>query len=204
MTERAFLTLLHGQQIFTESVFRRHEMNHVIHLTAGTGIDVGCGLNKIHSSAIGIDKRAGSKDTGYPFGAQVRGVGDTLPWFEDRSLDYVFSSHALEHMVDTEAALQEWHRVLAPGGRLVMILPDKRRYPNIGQPGANPDHKHDFLPSDIEKIVRGVGFRIVQLDTIARKLEDDPWATWEAPKYGHKSLNFSFEVIALKDDGRTN
>ena len=199
LTERDFLRLLHRHNIFTESVFRRHEMNHVIHLTGGKGIDVGCGLNKIHSQAIGIDKRLGQKDVGYSFGAQIQGSGDRLPWFETGSLDYVFSSHALEHMSHVESTLREWHRIIVPGGRLVLILPDKRRYPNIGQPGANPDHKHDFLPGDIEAILARVGFRVMQIDTISRKLEADPWATWEAPKYGHKTLNFSFEVVAVKD-----
>ena len=51
----------------------------------------------------------------------------------------------------TQAVLREWWRVIRPGGHLVLYLPHKAHYPNIGQPGANPAHKHDFLPEDIVK-----------------------------------------------------
>jgi predicted SAM-dependent methyltransferase len=200
LTEREFMTLLHRRDIFTESVFRRHEMNLVIEHTSGTGVDIGCGLNKIHSQAVGIDRRAGAKDAGYPFGAQIRAMGDRLPWFADASLDYVFSSHCLEHLGDTMSALREWSRVLRPGGKLVLILPDKRIYPNVGQPGANPDHKHDFAPSDIRASLTSLGLRVTQLDTLQARLKHDPWAVWEAPKYGHPTLNFSFEALAYKPE----
>lgn len=67
----------------------------------------------------------------------------------DASVDAVFSSHLLEHIEDTDAALAEWWRVIKPGGYLVLYLPHKDLYPNIGTEGANPDHKHDFTPADI-------------------------------------------------------
>ena len=34
--------------------------------------------------------------------------------------------------------------LLKVGGHLVLYLPHRDLYPRIGQPGANPDHKHDF------------------------------------------------------------
>jgi hypothetical protein len=39
---------------------------------------------------------------------------------------------------------------------------------------------------------------ILSIDTIRRKLEDHRLAKAEAGKYGHLSLNFSFEVVAQK------
>lgn len=44
----------------------------------------------------------------------------------DRALDYLCSSHVLEHLPDPIAALHEWHRVLKPGGWLYLVVPDKR------------------------------------------------------------------------------
>ena len=44
----------------------------------------------------------------------------------DNSLDYVCSSHVLEHLPDPLGALHEWHRVLQPGGLLYLVVPDKR------------------------------------------------------------------------------
>jgi SAM-dependent methyltransferase/uncharacterized protein YbaR (Trm112 family) len=44
----------------------------------------------------------------------------------DGTLDYLCSSHVLEHLPDPIAALHEWHRVLRPGGLLYLVVPDKR------------------------------------------------------------------------------
>ncbi|MBI4356148.1 MAG: glycosyltransferase [Candidatus Omnitrophica bacterium] len=48
--------------------------------------------------------------------------GEALP-FADGSFDLVFSSHTLEHIPQPASALQEMHRVLAPGGWLYLVLP---------------------------------------------------------------------------------
>jgi ADP-heptose:LPS heptosyltransferase len=39
----------------------------------------------------------------------------------------------------------------------VLYLPHKLFYPNIGEKDANPDHKHDFLPRDIEDVMIEIG-----------------------------------------------
>jgi SAM-dependent methyltransferase/uncharacterized protein YbaR (Trm112 family) len=41
-------------------------------------------------------------------------------------LDYLCSSHVLEHLVDPIAGLLEWQRVLRPDGLLYLVVPDKR------------------------------------------------------------------------------
>jgi ADP-heptose:LPS heptosyltransferase len=76
--------------------------------------------------------------------------------FASQSVDAVVSSHLLEHIHDYKAALKEWWRVIKPHGHLCLYLPHKDFYPNIGQPGANPTHVHDFLPEDIIAAMREV------------------------------------------------
>ena len=49
----------------------------------------------------------------------------TLP-LPDATLDYLCSSHVLEHLPNPLVALHEWHRVLRPGGSLYLVVPDKR------------------------------------------------------------------------------
>lgn len=199
ITDEGMLDIFNKNGATRESIFRRYEMNDVIEFTKGVGIEVGCGLNKIHSAAIGVNIVLSDSDFGYPFGAQIKADGMRLPWFSDNSLDYVFSSHCLEHFYEPETALIEWTRVLRIGGHLVMILPHKKFYPNIGQPNANRDHKHDFLPSDIKEMIDKFGrYELIRIDTLHEKLKDNKIALSEAPKYGHPSLNFSFEVVAKK------
>lgn len=52
--------------------------------------------------------------------------GDNLP-FKDNTLDFVFTSHVLEHFYDPIKALQEWYRVIKIGGYVFMIIPHKER-----------------------------------------------------------------------------
>ena len=68
----------------------------------------------------------------------------------DQSLDYVFSSHCLEHLVRWPEALIEWHRVLKTGGVLYLYLPhpacrmwhvDVLRY-HVWQPEPDPLADH--------------------------------------------------------------
>lgn len=122
----------------------------VLPYLARGGLDVGCGPKKVWPHLIGIDS---GKDTDL-FGIQMKPdivVKDAarLPIFADASAEAVFSSHCLEHIDDWQAALAEWWRLVKVGGFLILYLPHADLYPNIGQPGANPDHKHDFRPEDI-------------------------------------------------------
>jgi ADP-heptose:LPS heptosyltransferase len=100
-----------------------------------------------------------------------------LSLFADGGVDAVFSSHLLEHIEDHAAALAEWWRVIRPGGYLILYLPHKEHYPNIGQEGANPDHKHDFMPGDIIQVMVGVtsngaaGWELLRNETRAEDRE---------------------------------
>lgn len=52
--------------------------------------------------------------------------GDDLP-FKDNVWDFVINSHVLEHFFDPIKAINEWMRVIKPGGYLFMIIPHKER-----------------------------------------------------------------------------
>jgi SAM-dependent methyltransferase len=124
----------------------------VVQYTRGIVLDMGCGPRKAFPHFIGVDS---CKDTQL-FGiaikpdvncdvADPKAIEDS---FHRESVDAVFSSHCLEHIEDACAALMAWWSLIKPGGHLVLYLPHKHLYPNIGTEGANPDHKHDFLPTD--------------------------------------------------------
>ncbi len=53
-------------------------------------------------------------------------LGDDLP-FKDATLDYVLSSHVIEHFYDPVKALREWYRVIRPGGYIFVIAPHRDR-----------------------------------------------------------------------------
>lgn len=124
--------------------------------TRGKGIDLGCGPKKAFEHFIGVDNCIDTQLFNIPMNPDVK-VEDcmNLP-FENASLDFVFSSHMLEHVQDCGRALDEIWRVLKPGGHLVLYLPHADLYPNIGEPWANPDHKHDFRNADIRRKVSAI------------------------------------------------
>jgi SAM-dependent methyltransferase len=56
--------------------------------------------------------------------ADYYGDACQLP-FHSNSLDYVASSHVLEHVANPVAALAEWYRVLRPGGIIYLVVPNR-------------------------------------------------------------------------------
>lgn len=129
--------------------------------TIGRGLDLGCGTAKLWPTTIGLDIAGGD----------IRGDARDLSMFADGGLDYVYSSHLLEHLPDPEKALAEWWRVIKVGGHLTLYLPHQDFYPRVGQPGANPDHKHDLSPEkvlawmDRVAAASGQGFHLVECET---------------------------------------
>lgn len=118
----------------------------------GRGLDIGCGPKKIVETAIGIDA-AGSEanlklDLFEP---------DALRCFASDTMDYVFSSHCLEDMIDWQGSLREWWRLIRYGGHLVLYGPDPDYYPRVGTAGANPNHKHDLYASEVWDYLKGLG-----------------------------------------------
>lgn len=115
----------------------------------GRGLDLGCGSFKVLPHVISVDN-GHHEMFGHSIKPDVRvETAEKLDMFGSQSMDFVFSSHLLEHIEDDKAALKEWWRLIKQGGYLVLYLPHKDFYPNVGQPGANPDHKRDLLPEDV-------------------------------------------------------
>lgn len=51
---------------------------------------------------------------------------ERFPTVASETLDFIVANHVLEHLTDPLKALMEWHRILKPGGRLLLSVPDKR------------------------------------------------------------------------------
>jgi SAM-dependent methyltransferase len=63
----------------------------------------------------------------------------------DETVDFIHSSHCLEHLVDPAEGLKNWMRVLKPGGYLIITVPDEDLYEQGVFPSTfNLDHKWTF------------------------------------------------------------
>lgn len=79
-------------------------------------LDVGCGINK-YPGAIGLDVNARSRP-------DVLADLDAFPYpFADGAFDEVRAIHVIEHVANVIGMLEEFHRLLKPGGRVVIATP---------------------------------------------------------------------------------
>ena len=138
----------------------------IVPYTRGRGLDLGCGPYKAFSHFIGVDNGNHARQFGWPIKPDVSvESSDDLSLFNNESMDFVFASHLLEHMEDLNKALAEWFRVVKVGGYLVLYCPDDKLYPKVGEPGANPDHKHNLNQSKVTGIMKDLpGWDLVRDD----------------------------------------
>jgi len=101
----------------------------------GKGINIGYGSDKVFDNCILFD----IKD-GYDC--------NSIPYIDDMSLDFVFSSHTLEHMNDWQYSLNDWHKKLKKDGCLFLYLPHYTM--EYWKPENNKKHKHILFPEDIK------------------------------------------------------
>jgi len=79
-------------------------------------LDVGCGLRK-QAGAVGIDRNPRTQ-------ADVICDLDRFPYpFRDACFDRVHAVHVIEHLADVLRAVEEFHRLLKPSGRLYIVTP---------------------------------------------------------------------------------
>jgi demethylmenaquinone methyltransferase / 2-methoxy-6-polyprenyl-1,4-benzoquinol methylase len=96
----------------------------VLDVGCGPGLVTQCALDLVGPSGlvIGLDPSSGMLHEAQkgPCRNFVRGVGEHLP-FPDQSFDFLSMGYALRHVADLRRAFTEYHRVLKPGG-IVLLL----------------------------------------------------------------------------------
>ncbi|MEU7042560.1 class I SAM-dependent methyltransferase [Streptomyces varsoviensis] len=100
-----------------------------------TVLDVGCGDGTAAAVAaaaapghrfVGVDWSQGAlrrAAAGVPYAVRGEVTGEGLP-FASGAADAVLFSEVIEHLVDPDGALAEIHRVLRPGGHLLLSTPN--------------------------------------------------------------------------------
>lgn len=159
-------------------------------------LDVGC-ANGMHTIACARQAR---RVCGFDYSAKQLAVaagkakeegvanvhfcrGDVeMNWpYADGSFDLVVFLDVLEHLHCRDEAMAEVRRMLRPGGRLLLSIPQrdtswKRLRESMGLPAyADPDHKHEYTRAEVEAMVAGLGFVVESLDVTVL---DTPLAGW--------------------------
>jgi SAM-dependent methyltransferase len=96
-------------------------------------LDAGCGSGRVFRYELAAGCRVVGVDIGDELrdnpnvGDRLRGDLDRLP-FAAASFDAVLASHVIEHLPRPERALAEVARVLKPGGRFLLLTPNRYHY----------------------------------------------------------------------------
>jgi ubiquinone/menaquinone biosynthesis C-methylase UbiE len=175
---------------FHDAIYREEICKH---LSSGIRLlDAGCGRYLKFSKefagvaqVVGIDLESEleTRNANSPYG--VRGNLDYLP-FPAGSFDLVISRSVIEHLESPGKVFQEFYRVLKPGGRVILLTPNKYDYVSIIA-AYTPYKLHRALvsrifqvpaddvyptlyrantPARLTKELQAVGFHKQQLQTI--------------------------------------
>lgn len=109
----------------------------------GVGVDVGC------------MKKEWAFPGAYPVDISFQD-GYSAMHLPSNDLDYIFSSHCLEHLDDWVTVLDYWKSCLKNGGVLFLYLPDYSQ--KYWRPWNNRKHKNIFSPEIIKDYLNSNGF----------------------------------------------
>ena len=113
-----------------------------LHFCKGKGYDIGFSKEEWKlPGAIGIDQNL---QNGFD--------ANSLP---DEKVDYIFSSHCLEHVDDWVGTLEYWLSHIRENGVLFLYLPDISQV--YWRPWHNRKHRHCFTPQILKNFLEDHG-----------------------------------------------
>lgn len=127
----------------------------------GDGIDIGSGGDPVVPWAISVDLapeayakyNAGNAP---PNPIHLHCDARILP-FRDDTLDFLYSSHLLEDFWPWKNLLEEWKRVVKPGGKIIILIPDKELFARAVRAGQPPNcaHQHEGRQGELTDYFQG-------------------------------------------------
>lgn len=156
-----------------------------------SGIDIGCQTDPVNETFRRWDVIFGDGDATF-----MEGVSDNIFYT-------VHASHVLEHVAEPVTALQNWYRILAPGGHLIVLVPHRDLYEKSKKLPSkwNFEHRSYWLPDKEEapftRSLRGtIQEAIPDGEIVSFRVLDDGWV--QLPDDVHPVGEYSIEAIVRK------
>ncbi len=99
------------------------------------------------------------------------------------AIDDCLLTDVLEHLEDPRKALEDIRRILKPGGRLIVVIPNDRNFfwsrllcLKWKEAFYDPGHVRQWRPRALKDLLRSKGFRVVYRENI-------PFLTWPLSLY---------------------
>jgi SAM-dependent methyltransferase len=152
--------------------FRRHEAAYeallpycrdAVVLEAGCGEGYGAALlATVARAVVGLDYdvlATAHVARAYPQVHMLRGNLVRLP-LADSSVDVVANLQVIEHLWDQPGFLAECHRVLRPGGRLLVTTPNRITFSPGRDTPLNPFHTRELAAAELTSLLVDAGFDV--------------------------------------------
>jgi len=178
------------------------------HLSPGDKVlDAGCGHYLTFSkelsdtaqvTGIDLESKLDTDNHARPFA--VRGDLGSLP-FPNSYFDLVISRSVVEHLEDPERVFREFNRVLRPGGKVVVITPNKYDYVSVIA-ALTPYRVHRSLVSHIlpvaEDDVFPTKYRANTLSAIGRTFRKAGFTARELDTINHYPAYLMFSPMLFR------
>ncbi len=146
------LNRYYGDRKFYDTLYRETIRRH---LSPGARLlDAGCGRYMTYcnefsglAETVGIDleNTLATDNAHFPFG--VRGDVGRLP-FRSGYFDLIICRSVIEHLAEPAQVFQEFHRVLSPNGKVILVTPNKYDYVSLIA-ALTPYRFHRYIVSKI-------------------------------------------------------
>jgi 2-polyprenyl-3-methyl-5-hydroxy-6-metoxy-1,4-benzoquinol methylase len=139
------------------------------------------------------------------FGLDVwHGYLEAAP-LEPASFDVVVLADAIEHLLDPRTALVKLHRLLKPGGRVLILTPDLgsvvARLAGTHWWGLLDDHYHYFDRRTLRRLLEDEGFTVERIAALGREFALQHWV-YKLSQYSPRLQRAAESLLrATKMDG---
>jgi 2-polyprenyl-3-methyl-5-hydroxy-6-metoxy-1,4-benzoquinol methylase len=141
-------------------------------------LDIGCSTGRVLKLAAtmgftvtGLDYSKWAVEQCQALGFDVRGGSLLGQWPNDSLFDVLHCSHVIEHVPDPVAYLKEMHRLMKPGGQLMLAFPNYASLPRLllqkkWGTWCLDSHLWQFTASQMQRLLRAQGFGIFSCRTL--------------------------------------
>jgi ubiquinone/menaquinone biosynthesis C-methylase UbiE len=156
-------------------------------------LDIGCGegimLEKLikrypNKNITGLDTMLENVQIGSKYGLPIQ-LGDIYQLdFPENSIDLVILMEVIEHLLDPDTAINEIHRILKPGGKLVTVFPNDAAFIiariftlKFKEAAYDPGHQKQWTHREIRRFLNNHNFDITSSISI-------PFLWWPISLHG--------------------